>query len=80
VRRQVFKQFLDCGTSLFIHCGRTLLQEPLEIECYVFQMTYPVDSRIRFRLYAGREVDGVIRAILQTTSGVRYRVDYGNGP
>ena len=43
-------------------------------------MTYRVDSRIRFRLYAGREVDGVIRAILQTTSGVRYRVDYGNGP
>ena len=28
----------------------------------------------------GRDVDGVIRAILQTTSGVRYRVDYGNGP
>ena len=43
-------------------------------------MTYRVDSRICFRLYAGREVDGVIRAILQTTSGVRYRVDYGNGP
>jgi hypothetical protein len=37
-------------------------------------------SRIRFRLYAGREVDGVVRAILQTTSGVRYRVDYDNGP
>jgi hypothetical protein len=39
-----------------------------------------VGSRIHFTLYAGREVDGVIRAILQTTSGVRYRVDYGNGP
>ncbi len=43
-------------------------------------MTYRVGSRIRFQLYAGREVDGVIRAILQTTSGVRYRVEYGNGP
>jgi hypothetical protein len=43
-------------------------------------MTYRVGSRIRFQLYAGREVDGVIRAILQTTSGVRYCVDYGNGP
>jgi hypothetical protein len=41
---------------------------------------YHVGSPIRFRLYAGREVDGVIRAILQTTSGVRYRVDDCNGP
>ena len=39
-----------------------------------------VGSRIRFQLYAGREVDGVIRAIVKTTAGVRYRVDYGNGP
>jgi hypothetical protein len=43
-------------------------------------MEYKVGSRIRFRLYIGREVDGVIRAILKTTSGVRYRVEYGNGP
>jgi hypothetical protein len=39
-----------------------------------------VGSRIRFRLYTGREVDGVIREIVETTSGVRYRVEYGNGP
>jgi hypothetical protein len=39
-----------------------------------------VGSRIRFRLYTGRDVDGVIRAIVRTTSGVRYRVEYGNGP
>jgi hypothetical protein len=37
-------------------------------------------SRIRFRLYTGREVDGVIREIVQTIDGVRYRVEYGNGP
>jgi hypothetical protein len=37
-----------------------------------------VGQRIRFRLYIGREVDGVIRAILKTTSGVRYRVEYGS--
>jgi hypothetical protein len=43
-------------------------------------LNYRVGSRIRFRLYMGREVDGVIRAILKTTSGVRYRVDYGSGP
>jgi hypothetical protein len=41
-------------------------------------MNYRVGSPIRFRLYTGRDVDGVIRAILQTTSGVRYRVEYGN--
>jgi hypothetical protein len=28
----------------------------------------------------GREVDGVIRAIVKTTSGMRYRVEYGSGP
>lgn len=39
-----------------------------------------VGSCIRFRLYKGREADGVIRAILETTSGVRYRVEYGSGP
>jgi len=37
-------------------------------------------SRIRFTLYMGRDVDGVIRAIVKTTDGVRYRVEYGNGP
>jgi hypothetical protein len=36
-----------------------------------------IGSRIRFQLYMGSEVDGVIRAILKTTSGVRYRVEYG---
>jgi hypothetical protein len=39
-----------------------------------------VGNRIRFMLYMGREVDGVVRAILQTASGVRYRMEYGNGP
>jgi hypothetical protein len=28
----------------------------------------------------GREVDGVIRAIVKTISGMRYRVEYGRGP
>lgn len=32
-------------------------------------------SRIRFRLYMGKEVDGAIVAILKTTSGVRHRVE-----
>jgi hypothetical protein len=39
-----------------------------------------VGSRIRFQLYMGIEVDRVIRAILKTTSEVRYRVEHGNGP
>ncbi len=57
-----------------------LLSRSLSFPLLSDDMNYRVDSRIRFQLYAGREVDGVIRAILQTTSGVRYRVDYGNGP
>ena len=28
----------------------------------------------------GRDVDGVVRAIMKTTSRVRYRVEYGAGP
>jgi hypothetical protein len=47
---------------------------------YTNRMNYRVGSRIRFQLYMGREVDGVVRAILQTPSGVRYRMEYGNGP
>ena len=39
-----------------------------------------VGGRIRFRLYAGREVEGVVRAILKTTSGFNIRMEYGNGP
>jgi hypothetical protein len=35
-------------------------------------------SHIRFRLYTGREVDGVIREIVQTIDGERLRVAYGN--
>jgi hypothetical protein len=42
-------------------------------------MTLPkVGSHIRFRLYTGREVDGVIRAIVETVDGERLRVAYGN--
>jgi hypothetical protein len=37
-----------------------------------------IGSRIRFRLYTGREVDGVIREIVQTIDGERLRVAYGN--
>jgi hypothetical protein len=37
-----------------------------------------IGSHIRFRLYTGREVDGVIRAIVETIDGVRYRVAYGS--
>jgi hypothetical protein len=41
-------------------------------------MTPKVGSRIRFQLYIGREVDGVIRAIVKTIDGERLRVAYGN--
>jgi hypothetical protein len=37
-----------------------------------------VGTRIRFRLYIGREVEGVIYAIVKTIDGVRYRVKYGS--
>ncbi len=37
-----------------------------------------VGSRIRFTLYMGREVDGVIQAIVKTVDGERLRVAYGN--
>jgi hypothetical protein len=40
------------------------------------RMEYKVGSRVRFRLYIGREVDGVIRAILKTTSGTRLRMGW----
>jgi hypothetical protein len=42
-------------------------------------LNYRVGSRIRFRLYAGREFDGVIRAILKTATGVLYRVGMATG-
>jgi hypothetical protein len=42
--------------------------------------TVQVGERIRFRLYAGREVVGVVRAILKTTSGINLRMEYGSGP
>jgi hypothetical protein len=38
-----------------------------------------VGKRVRFKLYMGREVDGVIRAILKETSGTRLIVEYGVG-
>jgi transcriptional regulator len=41
-------------------------------------MEYKVGSPIRFRLYTGREVDGVIQAIVKTMDGERLRVAYGN--
>jgi hypothetical protein len=37
-----------------------------------------VGSHIRFQLYMGREVDGVIRGIVQTIDGEKLRVAYGN--
>jgi hypothetical protein len=38
-----------------------------------------IGERIRFRPYAGREVEGIVRAIMKTTSGERYRMEYGAG-
>jgi hypothetical protein len=38
-----------------------------------------VGKRVRFKLYMGREVDGVIRRILKETSGTRLIVEYGVG-
>jgi hypothetical protein len=38
-----------------------------------------VGDRITFRLYAGREVEGIIRAILKTTAGTKLRMEYGTG-
>ena len=69
----------DIPGDLFARHGR----HPTTIEQLrytVDNMNYRVGSRIRFRLYAGREVEGVIRAIVKTTSGMRYRVEYGRGP
>jgi hypothetical protein len=43
-------------------------------------MTRPspkVGSRVRFRLYMGRYEEGIIRAILNTGSGTKLRVEYG---
>jgi hypothetical protein len=37
------------------------------------RMEYKVGSRVRFRLYMGREVDGVSRAIVKTMDGERLR-------
>jgi hypothetical protein len=36
-----------------------------------------VGERLRFRLYAGREVEGILRAILKTTAGTKLRIEYG---
>jgi hypothetical protein len=38
-----------------------------------------VGKRVRFKLYMGREVDGVIRAILKETSGTKLIMEYGKG-
>jgi hypothetical protein len=38
-----------------------------------------VGNRVRFMLYMGREVDGVIRAILKETTGTKLVVEYGAG-
>jgi hypothetical protein len=37
-----------------------------------------VGDHIQFRLYAGREVEGVVRAILKTSSGPKLVVEYGH--
>jgi hypothetical protein len=38
-----------------------------------------VGDRVRFQLYSGRDVDGIIRAIVKTTAGVKLRMEYGAG-
>ena len=38
-----------------------------------------IGKRVRFRLYIGREVDGVIRRILKETTGTKLVVEYGKG-
>jgi hypothetical protein len=38
-----------------------------------------VGKRVKFKLYMGREVDGVIRAILKETTGTKLVEEYGKG-
>jgi hypothetical protein len=38
-----------------------------------------VGDRLKFRLYSGREVDGILRAILKGASGPKLRMEYGAG-
>jgi hypothetical protein len=38
-----------------------------------------VGKRVHFQLYMGREVDGIIRAILKETTGTKLIVEYGKG-
>ena len=38
-----------------------------------------VGQQVRFRLRAGKEIKGIVRAILTSNSGPRLKVEYGSG-
>ncbi len=43
------------------------------------QSTPKVGDTIHFRLFSGLNEVGVIRSILKTTSGLKFRIEYGTG-
>jgi hypothetical protein len=40
--------------------------------------SYKVGDKIRVSMHGGKIVDAVIKAILDTTDGLKYQVDFGN--
>src|ERR1700733_9816416 len=46
---------------------------------FVMQSTPKVGDTIHFRLFSGLNEVGVIRSILKTTSGLKFRIEYGTG-
>lgn len=41
------------------------------------QQTIEVGDKIRLSMHGGRIVDAVVKAILDTTDGLKYQVDFG---
>jgi hypothetical protein len=61
----------SCGRNSFLLDAR-IVSQPCQLAMgKYFQHPLPALS--------GRQIDGVIRAIVKTTSGMRYRVEYGSG-
>jgi hypothetical protein len=38
---------------------------------------FPVGDKIRVNMHAGKIVDAAIKALISTTNGVQYQVDFG---
>jgi hypothetical protein len=68
------------GSSLYPTMMKCTKARPTAASLFAKGQHWRVDERVRFRLCAGRYADDVVRAVLNTATEIKLKVEYGRRP